>query len=261
MVAGQQPNRATPDLNPAPLTAELDRWLRQLQRSLSLEADSGFQDLQGQRSRFSVFLAQQCRSPSAQLPAKQCQELAPFAAQFSRYSEASAAQRRYLVSQLRQHLHRLRRQLDPPAPLSPPRLRLTDSTSTTAGGRSTADLPLSELKGIGPKLASRLAQLGLFTLEDLIGYYPRDYVDYSRLVRIKPWFQETATVVATVRRVHAFASPKNPNLSILELQLQDPSGRLRISKFMAGKRFTSRAGCINSSVCIPLAPRLRPVAW
>ena len=240
MVAGQQPHRATPDLSPAPLNAELDRWLRQLQRSLSLEADSGFQDLQGQRSRFSDFLAQQCRSPSAQLPAKQCQELAPFAAQFSRYSEASAAQRRYLVTQLRQHLHQLRRQLDPPAPLSPPRLRLTDSTSTTAGGRSTADLPLSELKGIGPKLASRLAQLGLFTLEDLIGYYPRDYVDYSRLVRIQALVPgETATVVATVRRVHAFASPKNPNLAILELQLQDPSGRLRISKFMAGKRFTS----------------------
>ena len=72
MVAGQQPHRATPDLSPAPLNAELDRWLRQLQRSLSLEADSGFQDLQGQRSRFSVFLTQQCRSPSAQLPAKQC---------------------------------------------------------------------------------------------------------------------------------------------------------------------------------------------
>ena len=119
MVAGQQPHRATPDLSPAPLNAELDRWLRQLQRSLSLEADSGFQDLQGQRSRFSVFLEQQCRSPSAQLPAKQCQELAPFAAQFSRYADASSAQRRYLVTQLRQHLHQLRRQLDPPAPLSP----------------------------------------------------------------------------------------------------------------------------------------------
>ena len=77
-------------------------------------------------------------------------------------------------------------------------------------------------------------------LEDLIGYYPRDYVDYSRLVRIQALVPgETATVVATVRRVHAFASPKNPNLAILELQLQDPSGRLRISKFMAGKRFTS----------------------
>ena len=177
MVAGQQPHRATPDLSPAPLTAELDRWLRQLQRSLSLEADAGFQDLQGQRSRFSAFIEQQCRSPSSQLPAQECQQLAPFAAQFSRYSDASPPQRRYLVSQLRQHLHQLRRQLDPPAPLSPPRLRLPDSSTPARAGRSTADLPLSELKGIGPKLASRLAQLGLFCLEDLIGYYARDYVD------------------------------------------------------------------------------------
>ena len=104
MVAGHQPHRATSDLSPAPLNAELDRWLRQLQRSLSLEADSGFQDLQGQRSRFSVFLEQQCRSPSPQLPAKDCQELLPYAKQFSGYGEASAARRRYLVTQLRQHL-------------------------------------------------------------------------------------------------------------------------------------------------------------
>ena len=95
-------------------------------------------------------------------------------------------------------------------------------------------------EGHWPQAGERLAQLGLFCLEDLIGYYPRDYVDYSRLVRIQALVPgETATVVATVRRVHAFASPKNPNLAILELQLQDPSGRLRISKFMAGKRFTS----------------------
>ena len=52
--------------------------------------------------------------PSAQLPAKQCQELAPLQLSFPLF-EASAAQRRYLVTQLRQHLHQLRRQLIPGA--------------------------------------------------------------------------------------------------------------------------------------------------
>ena len=96
----------------------------------------------------------------------------------------------------------------------------------------------------------------------MIGYYPRDYVDYSRLVRIQALVPgETATVVATVRRVHAFASPKNPNLAILELQLQDPSGRLRISKFMAGKRFTSSGWLHQQQRLYPSEPRLPPVAW
>jgi ATP-dependent DNA helicase RecG len=42
-----------------------------------------------------------------------------------------------------------------------------------------------------------------------------------------------------VRRTNSFTSPRNPNLSILELQLQDVTGRLRVSKFFAGKRFSS----------------------
>jgi ATP-dependent DNA helicase RecG len=45
--------------------------------------------------------------------------------------------------------------------------------------------------------------------------------------------------VATVRRSHSFTSPRNPNLSILELQLVDVTGRLKVSKFFAGKRFSS----------------------
>ena len=49
----------------------------------------------------------------------------------------------------------------------------------------------------------------------------------------------TATIVATVRRSHAFASPRNPNLSILELQLVDCTGRIRVSRFFAGQRFSS----------------------
>ncbi len=35
------------------------------------------------------------------------------------------------------------------------------------------------LKGVGEKRAAQLAKLGLFTAEDLLSFYPRDYVDYS----------------------------------------------------------------------------------
>jgi ATP-dependent DNA helicase RecG len=85
-----------------------------------------------------------------------------------------------------------------------------------------------------------LAQLGLFVLRDLVHYYPRDYLDYANLVRItglEPG--RTATIVATVRRSHAFTSPRNSNLSILELHLADITGKIRVSRFFAGKRFAS----------------------
>jgi len=102
------------------------------------------------------------------------------------------------------------------------------------------ETPLAQIRGVGPKSAERLAALDLWLARDLIRYYPRDYLDYANLVRIAALQPgSTATIVATVRRSHSFTSPRNPNLSILELQLADVTGRIRVSKFFAGKRFSS----------------------
>ena len=240
MVGGQQRQPI-----PSALTPQLDAWLKRLQRSLSVEADHGFGNLQGRSSSFCVFAEQSCAKGEPSLPATELPPLQRFAKALNGYGSLNTDQRRRLVTQLRQHLHQLRQRLDPPAPPAPPRLRLADSSvADSSASRDSSgyepQLPLAEVQGVGPKLATRLAQLGLLTLDDLIRHYPRDYVDYSRLVRIQDLEPgETATVVATVRRCHAFASPRNPNLAILELQLQDSTGRLRISKFMAGRRFTS----------------------
>lgn len=35
------------------------------------------------------------------------------------------------------------------------------------------------LKGVGEKRAAQLARLGIRTVDDLLGFYPRNYVDYS----------------------------------------------------------------------------------
>ena len=40
------------------------------------------------------------------------------------------------------------------------------------------------VKGVGPKRAKALNKLGIFTLEDLITYYPRDYEDRSKIKNI-----------------------------------------------------------------------------
>ena len=40
--------------------------------------------------------------------------------------------------------------------------------------------PLIELKGVGEALNQRLIAVGLKTVNDLIGYFPRKYSDYSK---------------------------------------------------------------------------------
>ena len=253
MVSGQCP---TPEPEPAPELSgqqqgglNLEPWLRPLQQALQLEADRGFPDLQGRRESFSSFVARELRQPppALALAAHQQQALLQLADAFQRYSEQPLAQRQSLVRRSRQWLHELQVALRPERPAGPPRLRLLPDRSDPGAaplvsGSIQPDTPLAEVRGVGPKAASRLAALDLWLAEDLLRHYPRDYLDYSRLMRIAALEPgSTATIVATVRRSHSFTSPRNPNLSILELQLADCSGRIRISKFFAGKRFSAPA--------------------
>ena len=41
------------------------------------------------------------------------------------------------------------------------------------------------LKGVGEKRAAMLAKLGIFTLWDLLTFYPRMYEDWSKILPIK----------------------------------------------------------------------------
>ncbi len=148
------------------------------------------------------------------------------------------------VRRTRQALHELQRAHATAAPAGAAAASLGAGCAGgyRAPGTIHPETPLAEIKGVGPKSAARLAALDLWVARDLVRYYPRDYLDYSNLVRIAALEPgRTATIVASVRRSHSFTSPRNPNLSILELQLVDPTGRIRISKFFAGKRFSSPA--------------------
>jgi ATP-dependent DNA helicase RecG len=223
----------------------VDAWCTPLQLSCRLEAEAGFGDLQGRRDRFSGFIETSLAAPPEGLEIAERQQLDALARDFAGYGALALAGRQSLVRRLRQALHELRRRRQEVRPVGPPRLRLVPTGAAAgppAGGPQRLDpqTPLSEVPGIGPKTATRLAALGLLVVRDLVHHYPRDYLDYAHLVRIAALEPGcTATIVATVRRCHAFGSPRNPNLAILELHLQDVTGRLKVTRFFAGRRFSS----------------------
>ena len=269
------PGSGAPPLNPLP--GALEAWFASLQQACRLEVERGFGDLMGRHETFSSFVARNLEAPPPDLTPDAVRSLVPLAASFSRYRLEELGRRQHLLRQLRQGLHQVRVQSRPALPVAPPRLRLlnspggleTDGSPPPRGSRSSlpasspyasaspsgsrglaeqssrplqAITPLAEVPGIGPRTATQLAGLGLLVVGDLIAHYPRDYLDYANLVRIAALVPgQTATVVATVRRCHAFSSSRNPNLAILELQLQDSTGRLRVSRFFAGRRFSSPA--------------------
>ncbi len=223
-------------------------WTR-LQRALSVEADSGFNDLVGKQQTFSRFLGENLSHPPAILPAAQQQSWQALGQQYSHYSDLSFAQRQHLVAETRRFLHQNQRLLEQHAtirsgrtqekpPARPPTTPIASTPATTR--LPTLEQPLTYLKGIGPKNSDRLAKLGLLTVQDILYYYPRDHINYAQQVKIRHLSPgETVTIVGSVKRVNCFTSPRNKKLTIFELQLSDGSGTLKLNRFYPGNRYAT----------------------
>ncbi len=230
-------------------------WIRLLQQALTVEAETGFSNLEGRHERFSIFISKKLdERTKATFPSEIESRLDVLVKAFSSYNESTEKERRRLVVDTRHFLNSLSKNYQPEEKLSTPKLKLSDLPDPSLirarhkGGGLSLESPLGNIYGIGPKFAERLAGLGLLVVRDLLNYYPRDYVDYSCIRRIDSLETgKTATIVATVRRCNAFKSPRNPNLSILELQLVDQTGRLKVTRFFAGRRFSSYANLKKQS--------------
>jgi ATP-dependent DNA helicase RecG len=220
-------------------------WVR-LQKALAIEVERGYTDLKGNQYRFSEFLCLSLGKPPKNVPFSERSRWQDIARQFAVYSELSLSQRKTLVTGTRNFLDRQRKLAEtpstPPAPKLPRTAALTPSQPQPYFSQSiTLDLPLSQVIDIGRRSAY-LERLGLYIVRDLLFYYPREHLDYARQVQIAHLVPgETVTVIGTVRSCKCFNSPKNKQLTIFELILHDPSGRLKINRFLTGTRFSSRA--------------------
>ncbi len=86
------------------------------------------------------------------------------------------------------------------------------------------------VKGIGDKTAKLFAKLGIFTIDDLIRTYPRNYIEYSEPRRIKDIVPGercaiTAKVVTTVE------VKKTRRLTIVSFSVSDTTGSVRMVFF------------------------------
>nr|WP_225866229.1 ATP-dependent DNA helicase RecG [Prochlorococcus marinus] len=224
------------------------KWIRSLQQALTLESENGFRNIHGRKERFNTFVARELISlDSKHLPKEKIDFLISLSEGFEAYDSSPESARRRLVIDTRKALYSLSKVFDPPTTIKPPKLRLPNQKDysnveiNVKDSTPSLDSTLSTVKGIGSKTIELLASLGIFTIRDLLVHYPRDYVDYSQLKRISSLEAgETATIVASIRRTNYFTSPRNPNLSVLELLIQDSTGRIKLTKFFAGRRFSNR---------------------
>jgi ATP-dependent DNA helicase RecG len=94
-------------------------------------------------------------------------------------------------------------------------------------------LPLTEIQGIGNSNSQKLRQLGLFTVFDLIHYYPRRYDDYSQLKPINRLaYGDELTVLGIIKSIDCRPIKKsNRKLDLIEAVISDGTGYLRLIWF------------------------------
>src|SRR4029077_2099183 len=91
------------------------------------------------------------------------------------------------------------------------------------------------IKGVGPQRAELLAQRGIYTLEDLLGYLPFRYEDrihFSKVKDIQP--NGVYTIRARVMSGQAIRSMRGGRGAIYHLLVQDDAGGLLPCKFFHG---------------------------
>lgn len=235
-----------------PMNNDKPDWIR-LHKALAIEADQGFTDLMGRQYRFSEFLSLTFGKFPTALPPIERRRWQEFAGQFANYPHLELEARQHLVAATRRYLYQLQQEEGEPrnrgteaqtriyqSHIANPKSPIVAEVSRRLA--PNIDQKLSDLPEIGIRKADKLAALNVYTVRDLLFYYPRDHIDYARQVNIRELQAgETVTIVASVKRCNCFTSPKNQKLSILELILKDNTGQIKISRFSAGARFTSRA--------------------
>ena len=99
-----------------------------------------------------------------------------------------------------------------------------DQDAPRARRRVDEDAPADSLPGVGPKVAERLARLGLHTVRDVAEHLPRAFLDWSEAAGFDGLLAgDEATVRCTVERA-SVRPTRRRNLKIVQATVRDEAG-------------------------------------
>ncbi len=194
--------------------------LEQIKKSIEIEVKYKYINISGKTKSFSAFICSELRKEIKVSKNPKWQILLEH---FERYPMDTLFQRKKSIEKL---------------------VRAIKSNSETKEENKTVEKAITfksdvmYLKGVGPKVGYILNKLGVFTVSDLLFYFPRKYVDYSTRTRIKDLqVGETTTIFGTIRAVEAYTT--RSNLGVIKVKINDGSGSLNLNFFSSkSNRYT-----------------------
>lgn len=95
----------------------------------------------------------------------------------------------------------------------------------------TIHSPVTELGRVLPKQAKALKSLGIISIQDLLLYFPRRHIDFSKFSNIKDLKADTTvTVTGTIRSIQKRFSFKS-HISLAEAVVSDDTGSIQVTWF------------------------------
>lgn len=194
--------------------------IEQLKKAIEIEIQYRYIDIHGKTQAFSSFIKNEAKKYYKL--SKKNPKWAVIAEAFEHYPFAGLNERRKSIDNL---IRVLKSETNP----KPSKSEISNASELT---KSAKDTDVMYMKGVGPKIAYKLNKLGIYTVQDLMLYFPKKHIDYSSRTLIRDLKEgETTTVFGYIKSVSAFNTQKK--LSVVKVTVADESGRLDLSFFQA----------------------------
>ena len=183
--------------------------LEQIKKAVEIEVKYKYINIDGKTRSFSSFICSELRR---EIKASKNPKWKVLLEHFERYQTDTLPQRKKTLERL---VNAIKADMAPQADVKQ---------------NCTLKSDVMYLKGIGPKIAYILNKMGIYTVSDLLYYFPRKHVDYSTRTRIRDLeVGETTTIFGTIKSVEAFTT-KN-NLGVVKVRINDGSGSINLNFF------------------------------
>lgn len=142
------------------------------------------------------------------------------------YNSTALDQRKQIVSSIKEILNNEKSE-----PISESHVETVPKKGNAGYQPRAVFAPLTVIQGIGEKMAQKLHKLDLYTIYDLLHYYPRRYNDYSRLTPIRDLkLGEEVTISGAIQSIQK-RQAKTSRLQIVESIISDGTGSLWVTWF------------------------------
>lgn len=195
--------------------------LKKLQAAIDIEVKHQYIDIRGKECPFSVFMKRETKKIFQKTGKNPKWEALISAFEFYPYD--TFVTRKRTISRF---VTLLKQELNP---------YQTAEEKENADKKFETDIYLKDvtyLRGVGPKTALLLNKLGIYTIYDLMTYYPKKYIDYSSRSMINELQEgEDVTVFGTIVAVKSFTS--RGKLTVVNVKIADESGSFDLTYFYA----------------------------